>query len=338
MPRAALIAAVAVWLSATALLAAACERVNCGVSEPQPLQPLLQPLNQQFAAESLASAPPQQQPVLQQPQVIGAASPIVAPQQLQPPVAPAAPPAPAPAPPAVPPQTGKQSAAPAQSAPPVPAAVEADAEHQRMFSSWMQTHDKAYKPEHLHTRFNIWRENLKKVNEHNAAAGQTYSLGMTHFADQTEAEFLETHACFLANAAGAEPPLREFASAQDKAAPVSVDWRNKSAVTPVRNQGNCGSCYTFSSAGAVEGAMALAGSTMVPLSVQQILDCSSRYGNAGCNGGLMTSSFSYVKTNKGLCADTDYSYKGKVGRCATSCSIAGGTALAGYTSVPKNQK
>jgi C1A family cysteine protease len=94
-----------------------------------------------------------------------------------------------------------------------------------------------------------------------------------------------------------------------------VDWRDCKVVTPVKNQGMCGSCWAFSTTGSMESFLAITTKTLPNLSEQELVDCSRSYGNYGCNGGLMTGAYNYIKDHK-LATEKDYPYKARTNRCA----------------------
>lgn len=99
---------------------------------------------------------------------------------------------------------------------------------------------------------------------------------------------------------------------------VSVDWTISGKVSPVKNQGNCGSCWAFSAVATLES-FALFKSQVVDLSEQQLVDCSGKYGNQGCNGGFNYQALAYVQSN-GITTTVAYAYTAKTG----TCRIVGG--------------
>jgi C1A family cysteine protease len=101
---------------------------------------------------------------------------------------------------------------------------------------------------------------------------------------------------------------------------ASLDWRLHGAVTKVKQQGTCGSCWSFSVTGAIEGAHAITTGVLIDLSQQQMMDCSFSYGNSGCSGGTMVETFKYIIDNKGACAEKEYNYTAKEGICRVNCS------------------
>merc|ERR1711981_1129555 len=107
----------------------------------------------------------------------------------------------------------------------------------------------------------------------------------------------------------------------EKAAPSSVDWTTKGAVTPVKNQGQCGSCWAFSTTGSVEGAYQIATGKLQSFSEQELVDCAGSYGNQGCSGGLMDDGFKYIEA-KGDALESAYSYTGKNGKCNSAKQAA----------------
>ena len=118
--------------------------------------------------------------------------------------------------------------------------------------------------------------------------------------------------------------------------PAAVDWTTQGAVTAVKNQGNCGSCWTFSTTGAMEGAYFLAGNTLTEFSEEQLVECATNGVNAGCGGGLMDDAFAWIETNGGICTEDSYPYTsgaGASGACDTSCTAVSGTTPSTYTDV-----
>merc|ERR1712227_806240 len=99
--------------------------------------------------------------------------------------------------------------------------------------------------------------------------------------------------------------------------PASVDWVSKGAVTPVKNQGQCGSCWAFSTTGSTEGAYQIATGKLLSFSEQELVDCAGSYGNQGCNGGLMDDGFKYIEA-KGDALESTYAYTGKTSTCSSS--------------------
>merc|ERR1712201_2907 len=99
-----------------------------------------------------------------------------------------------------------------------------------------------------------------------------------------------------------------------EATATDVDWVAKGAVTPVKDQGQCGSCWAFSTTGGIEGALFRKQGHATSLSEASLVDCSGSYGNQGCNGGLMDNAFKFVKS-KGIPTESSYRYTGHNGRC-----------------------
>jgi C1A family cysteine protease len=184
--------------------------------------------------------------------------------------------------------------------------------YKKQFSEFKINHGKNYTTyeEHLQ-RFEIFKDNLREIEEHNAK-GLPWTKGVTQFADMTAYEF--TMYVKRGNGGGFVPQPEEMRNVVElpKAKCTDVDWVAQGKVTPVKNQGQCGSCWSFSTTGAIEGRSAIASGTLNSLSEQQLVDCDTTQDH-GCNGGLMDYGFEYVQQNGGLCSETDYPYKAKDG-------------------------
>ncbi|OQR88952.1 cysteine protease family C01A [Achlya hypogyna] len=116
----------------------------------------------------------------------------------------------------------------------------------------------------------------------------------------------------------------DWAALQGSTAAGSVDWTTSKCVTPVKNQGQCGSCWAFSGTGAAESAHCIATGTLLDLAEQQVVDCDTAGYNQGCNGGMEDAAITWIQKNGGLCLTKDYPYtsgsSGQSGRCKSSCT------------------
>jgi len=174
-------------------------------------------------------------------------------------------------------------------------------------------------------RFAIFRENLREIILHNSDFNQTFTMGVNQFTDLTPSEFKKFYISGMS--AEAEVMLGSYGckafSSSASSAPTSIDWRNKGAVTSVKDQGQCGSCWTFSSTGSAEGAWAISTGKLVDLSEQQLVDCATgiSYGSHGCNGGQMEGADKYL-IEHGQCSLASYPYTAKDGSCKPCTSVA----------------
>ena len=181
----------------------------------------------------------------------------------------------------------------------------------KKFQQFVEDHKKRYNTiEEFITRFNVFEDNVKYIEKVNQG-GFNYTLGINKFADMKTGEFFTK---------GLEFPKRKCDpyKVTESSVPLSLDWREHNAVTSVKDQGQCGSCWSFSTTGAVEGAWAINKGKLESLSEQQLIDCSKSYGNHGCNGGLMDSAFNYI-IDSGICSEEDYPYTATSDNECESC-------------------
>ena len=180
-------------------------------------------------------------------------------------------------------------------------------------------------------RQRVFRENMEIIREHNARQS-SYRLGITPFTDLTLEEFQEQ---FVFNKMLMENRPTSLHSMPNTSAsglgklPDVVDWRKKNAVSPVKNQKSCGSCWAFSAVGSIEGAYAIKTGKLYSFAPQYLVDCD--HGDNGCSGGLMTNAFEFVMMN-GVPREEMYPYKAVEGTCQ---KVELETSILGYYTVPE---
>jgi len=203
------------------------------------------------------------------------------------------------------------------------AKITPEREYQDAFLSWSEKYERVYSAVDFRQKYKTFKANYDFVQNHNVSRGFTVELNK--FADLSSAEFARLYNGYR----GASP--RTLAVTPERVNQVNaatVDWRTKGAVTEVKNQGQCGSCWSFSATGSMEAAHFLAHAKLVSLSEENLCDCSQAEGNMGCNGGLMDYAFEYVIKNKGIDTEASYPYhagNGQTGPCRFNRADVGAT-------------
>ncbi|XP_069690871.1 procathepsin L [Periplaneta americana] len=179
-------------------------------------------------------------------------------------------------------------------------------------------------------RMKIFMENRHKVAKHNAAYEQgvhKFKLGMNKYGDMLPHEFTHIMNGFNKMQKKQNKILQgaTFITPANVELPRTVDWRDDGAVTPIKDQGQCGSCWAFSSTGALEGQHFRKTGKLVSLSEQNLIDCSTIEGNEGCNGGIMDQAFQYVKDNGGIDTEVSYPYEAEDDKCRYNPKTSGAT-------------
>lgn len=225
------------------------------------------------------------------------------------------------------------------------------------FRVWKKQHGKVYESaEHEVQRLLTWMDHHSYIEQHNKKdPAPSYTLGHNRFSDIPNSEFQKMH-----NLGAFAPdfgPLLESRTAKVqqlkqgsllrgshsdseyendlKGLPVQeVNWVEAGAVTPVKNQERCGSCWAFSATGAIEGANFVKNGQLIPLSEQILVDCDNV--DQGCEGGIMDSAFEFDEAQKGLCSEDDYPYTANDDTCKSDqCNPVPGSAVKFYADIPE---
>ncbi|KAJ8434008.1 hypothetical protein Cgig2_001201 [Carnegiea gigantea] len=204
-----------------------------------------------------------------------------------------------------------------------------------VFVSWMSKHEKFYDSfEEKLERFEVLKDNLKYINKRDQQVS-SYWLGSNEFADLTLEEFKSKYLGMKVAHRRRARFSEDFTYRDVKTLPESVDWRQRGAVTPVKNQGSCGSCWAFSTVAAVEGINQVVTGNLTALSEQELIDCDIN--NYGCSGGLPDTAFEFIVSNGGLHKE-DYPYLMAEGNCEQEKEDMEVATTRGYKDVPENDE
>jgi len=188
-------------------------------------------------------------------------------------------------------------------------------------AKWQQyklEYGKVYTEEEDAARYETWKENVAEIDMHNALYSETYEQGPSEFSDMTDEEFAEAYLTGIPDEPlnATYPDIEEYVpQVENRLRSSTVDWRGKGLVTGVKNQGRCGSCYSFSATGSLEGQWKKKTGRLISLSEQQIVDCSSSYGDHGCHGGWYHYAWKYLRAAGGSESEAAYPYETRQSRC-----------------------
>mmetsp|Transcript_15277 Transcript_15277/g.40293 ORF Transcript_15277/g.40293 Transcript_15277/m.40293 type:complete len:496 (-) Transcript_15277:1023-2510(-) len=216
------------------------------------------------------------------------------------------------------------------------------------FASWLERHGKAYKNDlkEMEKRFAIWLQNLEYILEYNAKT-TTHWLGLNSLADLTKEEYAQRYLGYnhaskkqlkaQHRASNAMPNPFRYADVPQSSLPASIDWRELNAVSEVKNQAQCGSCWAFSTTGSVEGINAIVTKKLLSASEQELVDCDTEE-DKGCGGGLMDYAYQFIMENGGIDTEEDYPYTATEGECEAIKLNKHALTIDGFEDVPENNE
>lgn len=204
--------------------------------------------------------------------------------------------------------------------------------YEAKFFDWLSQHKVAARSAaHFVQMLNNYANNDDIIETHNAK-NLSYTLGHNQFSHMSQDEWREYVKLGLKRPEASTAAEIHQAPADVSSLPASIDWEALGAVTPVKDQGQCGSCWSFSTTGALEGAYFNKYKNLVSFSEQNLVDCDNfKNGGSdmGCNGGLMDRAFNWVAKNGGICTEADYPYVSGTTKTAGTCNQSSCTKVAG---------
>jgi C1A family cysteine protease len=219
-------------------------------------------------------------------------------------------------------------------------ATSTDAVYRRMFNEFQQKYGKSYADANeFQHRFRIFTENMKKAEQLNKLNPRA-KFGITKFSDLSESEFATTYLMNFDTENYVRPPVKTDFTGKPNARgcnpdPTNYDWNSCGVITPVYNQGQCGSCWAFSATETIESYFALAGNQLTQLAMEQIVDCDTQGQDQGCNGGFPSGAYQYVESAGGIEPLSDYPYTAENGESG-SCNFQSNEVVAtvtGYSTI-----
>ncbi|KAK2993961.1 hypothetical protein RJ640_000559 [Escallonia rubra] len=202
---------------------------------------------------------------------------------------------------------------------------------------WMARYGRLYKDiAEKNKRFKIFEENVEHIESFNRANEKSYKLSINEFADLTNEEFKTARNRFKGHECS--PETTSFKYENVTAVPSTMDWRKKGAVTPIKDQGQCGCCWAFSAVAAMEGITQLKTGKLISLSEQELVDCDTSGEDQGCEGGLMDNAFDFIQQNHGLSSEANYPYQGVDSTCNTNKEANHAAKITGHEDVPANSE
>jgi len=181
------------------------------------------------------------------------------------------------------------------------------------WATWKTKHSKKYADAgEERVRYVIWKDNLNFIEEYNKNTTRGIVLAINEFGDMTNTEYRKTMNGYIPS--NNTEHESTFLPPENFQAPISIDWRQHGLVTPIKNQGQCGSCWSFSTTGTLEGQMKRKTQRLVSLSEQNLVDCSTQR-NHGCNGGLPSLALHWIHDNNGIDTEASYPYQAHQYNC-----------------------